>query len=290
MFFSTVSSSKRGDTSKRHSVTRTVTRFRFLAISLPLSAVVMAAAQNGLHSEEIYYHSNTYNASTTTYPGPAFPVAVKFDVSGSSATYQLTSFGVLYSGAGNPFPANTKIAICVWDSNGVPIFTSNAFDLSGQDGSLAMRWFDVTSNHVQVSNTFYAGYQDLTSATLPPFPWLGYMVDSPSGNNYGRSYRYQVSNGTWTSASDDFWFNVQVRLFGDANSDGTVNVPTSPQSFQITIGPVKTGVTATSTVMAPSTGRISLPCFRTTIRVRTRQALVQPFPSRVARALRRGFG
>ena len=53
---------------------------------------------------EIYYHSNTYNASVTTYPGPAFPVAVKFDVPGSSATYQLTRFGISHRLRRQPVP------------------------------------------------------------------------------------------------------------------------------------------------------------------------------------------
>ncbi len=180
----------------------------FIRVPLRIFSLFSALTTAGivdLRAEEIYYHSNTYNASVTSFPGMSFPVAVEFDLPVPSQTYEIESLGVLSAGDENPFPTNTEIAIRVWDSSGVPIFTSSTFDLSGQDGSLSMRWFDISDNHIQVSNSFYMGYQDLTGSMH-----FGYKVDVPSGNNYGRSYRYSVSNGTWTPLSEDLWFNATV--------------------------------------------------------------------------------
>jgi hypothetical protein len=175
-------------------------------VGLALLAVFAVGVGN-LHGEELYYHTNTYNSSVTNFPGTGYPVAVKFDLPVLSQTYEITSFGVLSQGDEIAFPTNTKIAVRVWNSSGIPLYSSDPLDLSGNDASLAMRWFNIASDHVQVSDSFYVGYQDLTGTMH-----FGYLVDVPSGNNYGRSYRYKVSDGTWSSGSEDLWFNVTVSI------------------------------------------------------------------------------
>ncbi len=190
-------------------VARSAIASNVLVTCMVSSILLIGWAPHDLGAAEIYYHSNTYDSSTTTFPSTGFPVAVKFDLPIPSQTYQIGSLGILSQGDLNPFPANTQIAVRVWDSSGAPVYTSSAFDFSGKDASLNMRWLDISAAHIQVTNSFYMGYQDLTGTTH-----FGYKVDSSAGNNYGHSYRYDVGAGIWTAGSEDLWFNANVQLVG----------------------------------------------------------------------------
>ena len=152
---------------------------------------------------EIYYHSDTYSAETSVST-LSYPVAVKFDLPVASQPYEITGSASSPKGT-RPSFLQTRKSPSVFQNLRSHQFTTGAVDLSGQDASLGMHWFDIGADHVQVTNSFYMGYQDVANSQH-----FGYKVDVPAGNDYGHSYRFKINDWTWSPMPDDFWFNVVV--------------------------------------------------------------------------------
>ena len=263
MSVSTASSSKHGGASRLGAMARTATMCRFSAIGLVSSAIWVAAAHSGLHGEEILppTHSNTYNASATTFPGTAYPVAVKFDVPGSSATYQLTSFGSSQKAPSTPSPQYTKIAVRVWDSiRGFPSLCRMHLISVAEDGSTGyavVRRY--VSDHIQVSKYFLRALSRLDRRDAIVVPLAGLTrLTRRRVDNYGRSYQYPESaTARGRLRLYYFWFSVQKSGYSATpTADGTCQwLPTLPRFYRIhnNMGMVLDAHGDVSTATGPST-------------------------------------
>jgi hypothetical protein len=120
-------------------------------------------------------------------------------------------------GQSTVFPANTQILVRIWDANGLPLYTSDIFDWSGEPCDLALRTMYIDAAHVQVSGSFYAGFQ---IAPGSPGGEFGYKVDYPLGNQYRHSFQYKISTGVWSALTNDLMFDVTVDI---ANGAPTAN-------------------------------------------------------------------
>jgi hypothetical protein len=171
------------------------------------------------------YHTSTIAGSTTFIYSAASPPAVKYDLPDSTKQYEVISLGIWSQGRpGNSvFPANTKIVVRIWDASGLPLYTSDVFDWSGESCALALRTMYIDTVHVQVYGSFYAGFQLALGFAQGEF---GYKVDVPWGNQYGHSYEYEVSDGTWSAGTEDLMFDatVDVVIQGDLDYDGVVDL------------------------------------------------------------------
>lgn len=173
----------------------------------------------------ISYHTSTIQGAFTTFPSTGYPPAVKYDLPDPTKHYEVISIGIWSAGSpsNSVFPANTKIVVRIWDANGLPLYTSDIFDWSGQSCALALRTMYIDTAHVQVSGAFYAGFQLVAGSPME----FGYKVDVPSGNQYHHSYRYKVSDGTWSAKTDDdlmFDATVDTVIQSDLNHDELVNL------------------------------------------------------------------
>ncbi len=166
------------------------------------------------------YHSSTINGTMTTYIyGTTYAYAVKYDLPNPTKQYGVISLGIVSQGRTTytVFPANTKIVVRVWDANGLPLYTSDVFDWSGESCALALRTMYIDTAHIRVSGSFYAGFQTAPGVTGGEF---GYKVDLPSGNQFGHSFRYKNSDGTWSTYAEDFMFDVTVDIVPDYTISG----------------------------------------------------------------------
>ena len=134
-------------------------------------------------AETISYHSGRLGG--TSYTASNYSRAVYFDLPDPTKTYEVVSIGISSQADEATFPAGSEVVIRIWDSAGVPIYTSDVFDWSGQDGSPALRVHFIDYDHVQVSGSFYGGFQQIGE----PFTF-GYHFDYPYGASYDRSYYY----------------------------------------------------------------------------------------------------
>ena len=159
---------------------------------------------------------------------------MKYDLPDPTRQYEVISIGIWSRGKQDltVFPANTAIAIRIWDANGSPLYTSDVFDFSGQPCDLALRVMNIDQAHVQVSGSFYAGFQLVAGAPME----FGYQVDYPSstyyaythsyGNQYGHSYKYWVPTGTWSAEDDDLMFDATVAAVLATPTNVQANPPT----------------------------------------------------------------
>jgi hypothetical protein len=125
------------------------------------------------------YHTSTVDNSHTTVTTSAVP-AVKYDLPDPMQQYEVLSLGIWSRGVpdklGGPwptvFPANTKIVVRIWDANGSPLYTSDVFDFSGQPCDLDLRTMNIDQAHVQVSGSFYVGYQEVGGGMNSGTKWI----------------------------------------------------------------------------------------------------------------------
>jgi len=170
--------------------------------------------------EVIYYHSNTIDGGMLSSGPASYPAAVLYDLPDPTKSYNVKSLSIWSEATDDAatYPQGTEIKIWVWDSTGAPIYTSSAFDVSGQSGALAYRTYFTNDDSFTVSGSFYAGFQDMAGFRF------GYKTDLPRGSQYGRSYKYKVSTATMRPPSDDdYMFEVDVAEVSESPTPGDTN-------------------------------------------------------------------
>lgn len=171
-----------------------------------LCVVVLGVLAAGASAEVLSYNSGTAYGGVSGTAG-FWASCVEFDLPDPTATYTVESLVIRSWGVqpGSVFPANTRVAIWILDSDGGALYTSPEFDLSGASDGAMWRTFDISSASVEVSGSFYGGVEQRGASET-----FGLSFDSPKSNDYGRSYMYWKSSGNLSIQSHDYMINAVV--------------------------------------------------------------------------------
>lgn len=155
---------------------------------------------------QLFYH--TANIGGTSSFATNYAYLVRFTLPDPTNTYEVTKLSIASDGVTNTpvFANNTIIALRIFDSNQVPIYTSASIDMSGLDSSLAWRQYDMSSDHVRVKGSFYGGYEQRGAGFT-----FRFKFDAPTGSQYGRSHSYRVTTGAWSTKTEDHMIDAYVQ-------------------------------------------------------------------------------